>query len=67
MLLRRIKSYERKQELIKLFNDELDLYFNIVSHGIENYYLAKAMENDYNDKKVLIINMGRKNNRVSFI
>lgn len=53
-------SYERKQELIKLFNDDFDLHFNIISHGIENYYLAKAMQNDYNDKKVLIINMGGK-------
>lgn len=52
--------YERKQELVKLFNDKFDLHFNIISHGIENYYLAKAMENDYNGKKVLIINMGGK-------
>lgn len=51
---------ERKQDLVKLFNDRFDLHFNIISHGIENYYLAKAMENDYNDKKVLIINMGGK-------
>ncbi len=51
---------ERKQDLVKLFNDKFDLHFNIISHGIENYYLAKAMENDYNDKKVLIINMGGK-------
>ncbi len=51
---------ERKQELVKLFNDRFDLHFNIISHGIENYYLAKAMENEYNDKKVLIINMGGK-------
>lgn len=52
--------YEKKQELVKLFNDKFDLHFNIISHGIENYYLAKAMENDYNNKKVLIINMGGK-------
>lgn len=51
---------ERKQELIKLFNDRFDLHFNIISHGIENYYLGKAMQNDYNGKKVLIINMGGK-------
>ena len=51
---------ERKDELLKLFNDKFDLHFNIISHGIENYYLVKAMENDYNDKKVLIINMGGK-------
>lgn len=51
---------ERKTELVKLFNDKFDLYFNIISHGIENYYLGKALENDYKDKKVLIINMGGK-------
>lgn len=51
---------ERRQELVKLFNDKFDLHFNIISHGIENYYLGKAMENDYNNKKVLIINMGGK-------
>lgn len=50
----------RKQDFVQLFNDQFDLHFNIISHGIENYYLAKAMENDYNDKKVLIINMGGK-------
>jgi len=53
-------SYERKQELVKLFNDKFDLYFNIISHGIENYYLGKAMEHDYNNKNVMIINMGGK-------
>ena len=53
-------TQERKQELVKLFNNQFDLHFNIISHGIENYYLAKAMENDYNNKKVLIINMGGK-------
>lgn len=51
---------EKKQELVKLFNDKFDLHFNIISHGIENYYLGKAMQNDYNSKKVLIINMGGK-------
>ena len=59
---------ERKQDLVKLFNDKFDLHFNIISHGIENYYLGKAMENDYNDKKVLIINMGGKTTElVTFI
>lgn len=52
--------FEKKQELVRLFNDKFDLHFNIISHGIENYYLAKAMENDYKEKKVLIINMGGK-------
>lgn len=51
---------EKKIELIKLFNDKFDLHFNIISHGIENYYLQSAMQNDYNNKKVLIINMGGK-------
>lgn len=53
-------TQERKKDLVKLFNERFDLHFNIISHGIENYYLAKAMENDYNNKKVLIINMGGK-------
>ena len=44
----------RKTELIKEFNDRFDLHFQIISHDIENYYLAKAMENDYDNKKVLI-------------
>ncbi len=52
--------YAKKQEMVKLFNDGLDLHFNIISHGLENYYLGKAMENDYNNKKVMIINMGGK-------
>lgn len=61
-------NYERKVELVKLFNDKFDLYFNIISHGIENYYLASAMQNDYNGKKVLIINMGGKTTElVTFI
>jgi len=51
---------ERKQDMVKLFNDRFDLHFNIISHGIEGYYLGKAMANDYNGKKVLIINMGGK-------
>ncbi len=51
---------ERKKELVCDFNNELDLHFNIISHGIENYYLGKATENDYNNKKVMIINMGGK-------
>lgn len=50
----------KQEELVKLFNDKFDLHFNIISHGIENYYLGCAMNNDYNNKKVLIINMGGK-------
>ncbi len=53
-------SLDKKREYTKLFNDELDLNFYIISHGIENYYLQKAMQNDYDNKKVLIINMGGK-------
>ena len=52
--------YEKKRELVKLFNDQFDLHFHIISHGIENYYLGRAMQNDYNNQKVLIINMGGK-------
>lgn len=53
-------SYVQKKELVKEFNKRFDLHFNIISHGIENYYLGKAMEADYNNKKVMIVNMGGK-------
>lgn len=53
-------SDNKKSEMVRLFNDKFDLHFNIISHGIEAYYLGKAMEHDYNGKKVLIINMGGK-------
>lgn len=56
--------YNKKQELVKDFNDKLDLHFNIISHGIENYYLGKATENSYNNKKVMIINMGGKTTEI---
>ena len=51
---------ERKNDLIKLFKEKFNLNFNIISHDLENYYIAKAIQNDYNDKKVLIINSGGK-------
>lgn len=54
----------QKQEIVKYFNDNFDLHFNIISHGIENYYLGKAMEADYNNKKVMIINMGGKTTEI---
>lgn len=51
---------KQKMKLLKDFNNKFDLHFNIISHGIENYYLGKAMEADYNGKKVLVLNMGGK-------
>lgn len=36
-------SPEAKKKFIKLFNDKFDLHLEIISHGIENYYLSKAM------------------------
>ena len=58
----------KKQEMVKLFNDKLDLHFNIISQGIEAYYLGMAMKHDYNNKKVMIINMGGKSTElVTFV
>ncbi len=51
---------KQRRYIVALVNDKVDLYFNIISHGIENYYLGKAMEADYNNKKVMVINMGGK-------
>ncbi len=45
----------QKNELVKEFNKQFDLHFNIISHGIEN---------DYNNKKVMIINMGGKTTEI---
>ena len=53
-------TQEQKREMLREFNNRFDLHFNIISHGIENYYLGKAMDNDYQNKKVMIINMGGK-------
>lgn len=50
----------QKQEFVREFNDLFDLHFSIISHSLESYYLSKAMEGYYNDKKVLILNMGGK-------
>lgn len=53
-------TQDQKRSILKSFNDKFDLHFSIISHGIENYYLGKAMDNDYQNKKVMIINMGGK-------
>jgi len=55
---------DQRNELVKYFNDMFDLHFNVISHGIENYYLGKAMEADYNGNKVMIINMGGKTTEI---
>ncbi len=49
-----------KKTFISEFDKEIGLHFNIISHDLENFYLEKAMEGDYNNKKILIINMGGK-------
>lgn len=33
---------ERKQELLRLFNDKFDLHFNIISHGIEKLLFSQS-------------------------
>ena len=51
---------DTKNDFVSEFYKEIGLHFNIISHELENLYLEKAMEGDYNNKKVLIINMGGK-------
>lgn len=51
---------DQKIKLISEFNETFDLPFTIISHGLENYYLGKAMEGDYNNKKIMVLNMGGK-------
>ena len=38
----------------------MDLDFQVISHDEENYYFQKAMQGIYNNKKVLMVNMGGK-------
>lgn len=57
-------SYTKRREFVCDFNEKLDLHFNIISHGIENYYLGCATRHDYNGKKVMIINMGGKTTEI---
>lgn len=53
-----------KREMILLFKESFDLHLEIISHGLENYYLGKALENDYQSKKVMVINMGGKTTEI---
>ena len=57
-------NYKQRSELVREFNKQFDLHFGIISHGIEGYYLGKAMENSYNNKKVMVINMGGKTTEI---
>ncbi len=53
-----------KSDMEYSFKEKTDLTFNIISHDTESYYLEKAMEGDYNNKKVMIINMGGKTTEI---
>jgi len=55
---------EQQNEIIAAFNEKFNLGFNIISQGLETYYLEKAMNNDYNNKKVMIINEGEKTTEI---
>lgn len=55
---------EQQNEIIAAFNEKFNLCFNIISQGLETYYLEKAMNNDYNNKKVMIINEGEKTTEI---
>lgn len=51
-----------KEQLEKLKQEfkNLDLIFNVISHEQENNYFEKAMYGDYNNKNVMMVNMGGK-------
>jgi exopolyphosphatase/pppGpp-phosphohydrolase len=65
-IFRKISSCQ-KEYLIKNFNNKFNLFFNIISHGIESYYVSKSMEINFNENKVLILNMGGKTSELIFI
>lgn len=47
------------QEIENEFKNR-NLQFNVISHEQENEYLQKAMKGNYNNKRVIIVNMGGK-------
>lgn len=53
-----------KDKIVNEFKEKMDLTFNVISHDAENYYLEKAMEGKYNNKKVMIINIGGKTTEI---
>lgn len=40
--------------------DKLELQFNVISHEQENNYFEKAMQGNYNKKRIMMVNMGGK-------
>lgn len=54
------KITDKQLEEIKTQFIKRNLKFNVISHEKENYYLQKAMNGNYNKKRVLIVNMGGK-------
>lgn len=50
---------QEKAELIDGFFENTGIYFNIISHDLENFYLQKALAGKYKGKKpILLINIG---------
>jgi exopolyphosphatase/pppGpp-phosphohydrolase len=60
----RLISKPEKNKMVKYFHEELNLHFNVISHGLENYYLGQALYNNYKNKKIMIINMGGKTTEI---
>ena len=54
----------KKNEMQYNFKEKVNLKFNIISHYTEGCYLEKAMQGNYNNKKVMIINMGGKTTEI---
>lgn len=54
----------QKEEIVAEFKNNLNLTLNIISHDMENYYLEKAFMGNYNNKKVMVINMGGKTTEI---
>ena len=54
------KIPKKQLEQIKEKFEKEDLLFNVISHEQENDYFEKAMSGDYNNKRVMMVNMGGK-------
>ena len=54
------KIPDKQLQEVKNKFQEQNLFFNVITHEQENDYFEKAMHGDYNNKRVMMVNMGGK-------
>ena len=54
------KISEEQYEMLKADFNDIGIKFNVITQEMETFYFEKAMQGIYNNKKVLMVNMGGK-------